>query len=95
MQVAVIAARHTVAREKLQDLRARVAAVARRIVQEAVFLPVARQLQRALQPSKLPQEDLLVVPALLLRVIRPSARTAQSEIAVEKQELFRTWKSGK
>ena len=83
MQVAVIAARHAVCSEQLQNLRTGVPAVARRIVQEAVFFRVSRQLQRAFEPPKLPPENFLVVAALLLRVVEPPARAAQGDIAVE------------
>ena len=83
VQVAVIAARHAVLLQKRQNFRAGVPAVARRIVQEAVFFRVPRQLQRAFEPPKLPPENFLVVAALLLRVVEPPARAAQGDIAVE------------
>ena len=88
MQVAVIAARHAVCSEQLQNLRAGVPAVARRIVQEAVFFRVPRQLQRAFEPPKLPPENFLVVAALLLRVVEPPARAAQGDIAVEEAGII-------
>lgn len=88
MQVAVIAARHAVLLQKRQNLRAGIPAVARRIVQKAVFFRVSRQLQRAFEPPEFPPEDLLVVAALLLRVIEPPARAAQSDIAVKEAGII-------
>ena len=90
VQVAVIAARHAVLLQKRQNLRAGIPAVARRIVQKAVFFRVSRQLQRAFEPPEFPPEDLLVVAALLLRVIEPPARAAQSDIAVKEAGIIRT-----
>ena len=68
VQVAVAAFLHAVALEERQNFRAFVAAVARRIVQKAVFFRVSRQLQSAFEPPEFPPEDLLVVAAGLVGI---------------------------
>ena len=57
-------------------------------MQKAVFFRVSRQLQRAFEPPEFPPEDLLVVAALLLRVIEPPARAAQSDITVKEAGII-------
>ena len=81
--MAVIAARHAVGLEQSQDLRADIAPVTRRVVQEAVFFLLSRQLQRPLQPPELAPEDLLVVAAGLLFVIEPAARAAERKLPIK------------
>ncbi len=83
VQMSIAAQPHAVALEQLQDLRALVALIARRIVQKAELLPLARRLQRRLQPSKLPPEHLFVVRPLLVLLVEPAARSAQGGISVK------------
>ena len=84
MQMAVIAPGDPVFFQQRQNLRAGIAPVARRIVQEAILLPLPRRLQRRLQSYELPVQDLgIVLPAVALLFKKPASGTAQGDLAVK------------
>ena len=84
VEMSIAAERRPIPLQKLQDLRALVTAIARRIVQEAIDLVLARRFQRGLQPDQLAFKYLIVVTAcggILLE--KPAARSAQRRFFVK------------
>ena len=69
--------------EQVQNLRALIAEILRRVVQKDELRPVPRRLERCLEPADLAQHDLPVVRLAFGLLIKPTARTADGIIAVE------------
>ena len=82
VEVAVTAQLHRMARQGPQDLRALIALVQRRVVEEAPDGPLSRRLERSLQPPHLPVQDLGVV-GLLVLLEEPAAGAAEGVVPVE------------
>ena len=52
-------------------------------MQKAELLPLARRLQRRLQPSQLPPEHLFVVRPAFVLLVEPAARPAERHVAIK------------
>ena len=82
VQVAVIAARYAVLLQKRQNLRAGIPAVARRIVQKAVFFRVSRQLLQSLGHDPSP-EEISAEMGMPVDKVREILKIAQEPVSLE------------
>ena len=82
MDVPVAAQFDIVLFEQIQDLRAFVFLIDRRIMQENKLFPVPRRVQRGLQPADFTQHDFSVMRVTGLFLIKPAARAAEGCVTI-------------